>query len=168
MIASTSFAAAQTKWIVVKSAVNFKIKNVGLNVDGSFSGLTADIKFDAINYSKSSIQAFIETRTINTGINLRNNHLKKEDYFNVLKYPQIILKSTLFSKEVDGTFKGYFKLTMKGVTKEIVIPFSYNESSNTAIFKGSFTLVRRDYNVGGNSWTLSDNVVISIVINAAK
>ncbi len=161
-------AASQTQWNASKSAINFKIKNAGLTVDGSFSGLVADLKFDANQYGKSSIEASIDVNTINTGIGLRNNHLKKENYFNVPKYPKIILKSTLFSKEGDGTFKGHFKLTMKGITKDIIIPFSYIESGNTSIFKATFILNRKDYNVGGNSWTMSDDVAISILINAAK
>ena len=168
LLNTTLFATSQTQWNVGKSSINFKIKNAGLTVDGSFGGFAADIKFDANNYAKSSIEASIDANTINTGIGLRNNHLKKENYFNVSKYPKIILKSTSFSKEGDGTFKGHFKLTMKGVTKDIVIPFSYTELGNTTIFKATFILNRIDYNVGGNSWTMSDDVTISILINATK
>lgn len=168
LLASTLFAGAQTRWNVGKSSISFKIKNAGLTVDGSFAGLVTDLKFDANQYAKSSIEASIDANTINTGIGLRNNHLKKENYFNVSKYPKIILISTLFSKEGDGAFKGHFKLTMKGITKDIVIPFSYVESGNNSIFKAIFILNRKDYNIGGNSWTMSDDVAISILINAAK
>ena len=168
LLANTLFAAAQTQWNMGKSSITFKIKNAGLTVDGSFGGLAAELKFDANHYAKSSIEASIDVNTINTGIGLRNNHLKKENYFNVSKYPKIILKSTLFSKESDGTFKGHFKLTMKGITKDILIPFSYTESGNTTIFKATFIINRKDYNVGGNSWTMSDDVAIMLLINAAK
>ena len=50
-------------------------------VDGSFDGLVADIKFDANNYASGSMEASIDANTINTGIEMRNNHLKKEEYF---------------------------------------------------------------------------------------
>lgn len=169
LFASMLFSTAQTHWKVSSSFITLKIKNAGLNVDGSIGGLNANIQFDSNNYTKSSIEASIDINTINTGIDLRDKHLKiKEEYFNASKYPKISIKSTVFYKEKDGTYKGIFKLTMKGITKEVAIPFSYTESANTATFKASFTLNRRDYNVGGSSWTMSDNVAISILINATK
>lgn len=159
---------AQTHWKVSSSSVTFKIKNAGFTVNGSFGGLIADIQFDAENYASGSIEASVDVNSLNTGIELRNSDLKREKYFNASKYPRISIKSISFSKQKDGTFDGFFKLTMKGVTKKIDIPFSYNEKENTAVFKGSFTLNRRDYSVGGNSWTMSDEVTISIIMSAAK
>ncbi|MBK8845056.1 MAG: YceI family protein [Bacteroidetes bacterium] len=162
-------AMAQTPWKPTTAAVTFKIKNAGLMVDGSFSGLVAAIKFDDVNYEKGSIAASIDASTINTGIDLRNKHLRnKEQYFNVAKYPKIYIRSTAIGKEKDGTYKGTFMLTIKDVTKNIAIPFTYVESENNATFKATFTIDRRDYNVGGSSWTMADNVTIAIVINASK
>lgn len=167
MIAS-HILPAQTHWKVSTSSVTFKIKNLGLTVDGSFGGLISDIQFDAANYLNSSIESSIDVNTLSTRIDLRNKDMKKEEYFNAPVYPQITLKSTSFSKENDGTFIGSFKLTMKRISKNVIIPFSYSEKENTAVFKGSFSLNRRDYSVGGNSWTMSDSLRVSLIINAIK
>lgn len=164
--AAVSFS--QTQWKVTKSTVEFKIKNAGLNVDGSFEGLTAVIKFDAATYSKGSIEASVDVNTINTGIEMRNAHLKKEEYFNAAGFPKINIRSTSFLKDKNDTFNGLFKLTIKGTAKDVVIPFTYVESANGAVFKASFKLNRRDYSVGGNSWTLSDDVTINILLNVSK
>ncbi len=164
----TNLPASPTEWKVTSSSITFKIKNAGLTVNGSFSGLTADIKLDAATYALGYIEASVDVSTINTGIDLRDRDLKKENYFNVAKYSKISMKSTLIGKEKDGTYRGYFKLTIKGVTKDVVMPFSYNESSSTAVFKGSFKINRRDYTVGGNSWILSDDVTINITVNVTK
>ena len=164
----TLFAASQTQWKLGTYSIAFAIKNVGLTVDGSFAGLLADIKFDAANYTKSSIKASIDVNTINTGIDLRNSHLKKEEYFNVAKYPTISIKSNLISQESAGAFKGSFELTIKGITKTVSIPFTYAESGKTSILKGAFTINRRDFDIGSSSWTMSDDVEINIVINAVK
>lgn len=162
------YATPPVTWKVNKYEVTFKIKNAGLTVDGSFTGLTADIKFDSRDITSCFIEAGIDVNTINTGITMRNNHLKEEEYFNATKYPRIILQSVSFTKENDGTFKGLFKLTMKGITKTVSIPFSYTETGNEATFKGSFSINRRDYNVGGSSWTMSDNATVTIIVNAIK
>lgn len=169
LLAVSLSAMAQTPWKPITASVTFKIKNAGLMVDGSFGGLVAAIKFDDANYEKGYIAASIDASTINTGIDLRNKHLRnKEQYFDVAKYPKISIQSTAISKDKDGTYKGTFKLTIKDVTKTIVIPFTYVESGNNATFKAAFTIDRRDYNVGGSSWTMADNVAIAIVINASK
>ena len=168
MLTAMCFIIAQVQWKVNTSLITFSIKNGGFIVKGSFDGLIADIKFDPANYSKSVIDASVDVNTINTGINMRNNHLKKEEYFDAAKFPRITLKSTSFSKEKDGAFKGHFKLLMKGVTKDIVIPFSCKESKNTAVFNGTFTLKRKDYGIGGNSLTMADDVTVTIIINTTK
>jgi polyisoprenoid-binding protein YceI len=161
-------AYSQTHWKVDKSAITFKIKNAGITVTGSLGGLIADINFDTANYFKSTMTASIDVNTINMDNRLMEKHLKKEEFFDVDKYPAISLRSSFFVRDGKGGYTGYFKLTIKGVTKDIVIPFSYSESGSTSIFQGSFSINRRDYTVGGNSLILSDNVEVSITINAVK
>jgi len=72
-----------TEWTVNSSTIKFKIKNAGFNVDGSFTGLTAKISFEADKAFGNSIDATINTNTINTGNGTRDKHLKKDEYFGV-------------------------------------------------------------------------------------
>jgi polyisoprenoid-binding protein YceI len=168
ILAITVSVSAQTKWTPVSATVSFKIKNAGIMVDGSFTGLTGTVLFDPEHLAHSSIEASINSASINTGIELRNTHLKKEEYFNVEKFPKISMKSTSFEKLSDGTYKGHFQLTLKGVTKAVVVPFTFIETGNSAVFKGSFTIVREDYGIGGSSWTMGDEVTINIQLNVTK
>ena len=78
------------------------------------------------------------------------------------------MKSTSFSKENNDTFKGFFKLTIRGITKDVAIPFPHTESGNKTIFQTSFSLNRRDYNAGRNSLILADDGTINIVISGTK
>lgn len=159
---------AQSRWKVVSSAITFSIKNAGLNVSGKLSGFQSELNFYPEHLASSTIVASVEANSINTGIDLRDKHLKKEEYFDVTKYPKIEMSSVSFEKLAEGYFKGKFKLTIKKTSKEITIPFYYTESGNTAQLKGTFTLNRRDFEVGGSSWTMSDPVTISILVNASN
>lgn len=167
-IISSLVANSQSVYKANTASVSFKIKNAGLTVDGSFSGLTATIKFAENNVAKSFIEASVDANSINTGIELRDKHLKKEEFFYTSSHPRISLKSNSFTKEKDGTFKGVFNFTMKGITKEIIIPFTFKESEAGATFKGSFQINRRDFKVGGSSWVMADDVVINFTINCIK
>jgi polyisoprenoid-binding protein YceI len=166
ILASTMFwantAFAQTALKVVSSTISFKIKNAGLGVTGTFTGLEADIKFSPDNFRASTIKASVDVNTINTEINARDKHLKKEEFFDVAQFPKITIVSNFFGKETNG-FKGYFKLTIKGITKDIVIPFIFDNNT----FTGQFTINRRDFNIGGSSIMMSDNVLISLTIKTA-
>jgi polyisoprenoid-binding protein YceI len=157
LFAKSSFA--QTPLKVVSSAINFTIKNAGLKVNGSFSGLEADIKFNPTEYKTSTIKASVSANNLKTGIEARDNHLKKAEYFDVANFPKITMESSFIGKD-GSSFIGYFKLTIKGITKDITVPFTFENN----VFKGSFTIDRRTFKVGGNSIILSDNVKVYLLI----
>lgn len=115
---------AQRNYKVKSAKISFQIKNAGINVEGSFSGLNAIIVFDDKNPQTSSIEASIDANTIQTGITMRDNHLRKEEYFRVTKYPRILISTTKIEKSGTG-YKGYFKLNIKGVTKDVTIPLLF-------------------------------------------
>jgi polyisoprenoid-binding protein YceI len=158
-----NLSMAQNGLKVVSSKISFKIKNAGLSVDGTLSGFEGEINLVPEQYKLATIKASINTNTINTGINARDNHLKKEEFFDVNKFPKISIVSSFFGKD-GNKYLGYFKLTIKGITKDITIPFIFENNT----FKGDFTLNRRDYNIGGKSFVMSDNVLVSIQLNTIK
>ena len=140
--------------------VSFIIKNAGLNVDGEFSGLTGSINFDKENPSASKIEASIPVKSIDTGINKRDNHLRSEDYFEVETYPTIKFVSTSISKKDENWYNVTGNFTIKATTKSVTIPFTFNNN----VFVGKFNIDRRDYEVGGTRWIMGDKVKISFEI----
>jgi len=165
---SFKFKAQNTEWTIVSSSVSFKIKNAGFTVDGKFGALTGTIIFDAAKSYSNSIDISIDSKLINTGNGTRDGHLKKKDYFDTDTYPKINMKGTSFAKQKDGTFKGFFKLTLKNKTMDVPVPFSFKESDGKGVFKGAFTVNRLDYGVGENSMVLSDNATITVEVNVVK
>jgi polyisoprenoid-binding protein YceI len=168
-LALTSFTSnSQTSdWTITSSSVTFKIKNAGFTVDGKFGAVTGNISFDP-NKTTNLIEASIDAKSINTGNDTRDGHLKKKEYFDVATYTKISMKATSFSKEKDGTIKGYFKLTLKNKTSDIVVPISFTESNGKGQFKATFTINRLNYGIGKSSWILSDDATILIEANVVK
>ena len=163
----STFAWGQVKKIAPDNKVVFKIKNAGVKVDGSFTGLTGTIVFDPKTLEKSYFDVNLEVKTINTDINARDNHLRKAEYFDAEKYPLISFKS----KKIERTKTGFVTtglLTIKGTIKEIKIPFSYSEANSNGLFNGILTLNRLDYKVGESSWILSDEVTIFLSIKVSS
>ena len=151
------------------STVKFYIKNWGLTTVGVFNGLKGIILFDPFNISAATINVTVDAKTINTEVSSRDNHLKKEDYFYIEKYPVLSFASTkIISGNKQESLQAQGKLTIKGVTKEIAFPFVAKEQKEGFLFEGMFTINRRDFNVGKGSLILSDNLNVSFSVFAKK
>jgi len=168
MIAIATYAAMVIWHLETeKSSVSFNIKNFGKKIDGSFGGMKADIKFDEKNPGKSSFSGSIQVNTISTGIKKRDKDLMSDHYFAADKYPTINFKSNSAAKTASGyVTKG--SLTIKGITKEITIPFTFNNMGDRGEFIGTLSLNRHDYNIGGNTKVMGDNVDIQIKADVNK
>ena len=157
-------------WKPVTAAITFKIKHsLGATADGSFKGFFGTILFNSMNLSTASIKATIDAKSINTGINMRDNTMRDEDYFNVEKYPKISMVSTKNEKNTkENEYIGYFNLTIKNVTKNIKIPFTFIPNGTQAIFKSTFAINRTEYGVGDKSALLGDTTTITIKVNTQQ
>jgi polyisoprenoid-binding protein YceI len=159
-----TFVFAQSKHTVTKALVTYQIKNMGFTTSGFFSGITADIKFDKAHLATSSIEASVETKTINSDDDMRDEHLRKDDFFDVTHFPKMTIKSVAFKQKSGNNYTGDFLLTLKGKTKPVEVPFSYTQTGTSGVFKGSFKINRLDYGVGESSMTLSNDVAILVTI----
>ncbi len=104
------------------SSIQFKVSHLGLvDVKGFFRKFQGAVTLDEKNIAKSSVKVTIDTLSIDTGVEKRDEHLRTEDFFEVAKHPTI----TFVSKKVAPAGKGRLKvtgdLTIYGVTKEVVL-----------------------------------------------
>lgn len=164
----SAVAFGQVKQTVTKSAVTYQIKNMGFNTTGAFGGLQADIKFDSQHLETSNIEASIDVASLNSENTMRDNHLKSDDYFDVAKYPRIIMKSVSFKHKSGNNYTGVFNVAIKDKTKPLDVPFTYVESGPSATFKGSFKLNRQDFGIGGKTLTLSNEATVNISVETSK
>lgn len=165
LLALTLFSKAQVFTPVdSQSKITFKIKNFGVSVEGSLSGLKGTIAFDPSNISTGKFDVTIEAASINTGINVRDKHLKKEEYFDVVKFPLIKFTSTVIKAVKSNSYMLTGNLTIKETTKEISFPFIAEKQSDGYLFKGEFIIDRREYNVGGNSMTMADELTLFLSV----
>jgi polyisoprenoid-binding protein YceI len=150
------------------SSIGFRIKNLGFNTEGTFSGLQGTIVFDPQNAATDSFDVSVDAASVNTDNKIRDEHLKKDTYFDIGKYPRIRFVSTAVTPvDKNGHYKITGKLTIKGTTKEISFPFLATPLGGDYIFKGSFTINRRDFGVGAGS-TLSNELTVSLAVLAKK
>jgi polyisoprenoid-binding protein YceI len=168
VVVSWETGRAQYRPVDQGSTTQFTVQNFGFDVSGSFTGLHGTIAFDPASPANAHFDVNIEAKTINTDNSLRDSHLRDESYFDVAKHPVIHLVSTKIAgtdKKETLLFTG--KLTIKNTTKDISFPFQATSSGDGYLFKGSFKIKRKDFDVGGTS-TISDELKVHLNILAKK
>jgi polyisoprenoid-binding protein YceI len=166
MVAMT--VTAQYKPVDQGSAVKFSVNNFGFAVGGTFTGLRGSIAFDPQHAADGSFDVTIDASTINTDNTLRDSHLKNDGYFDVANYPLIqLVSSVLAAGDKTGVYVFTGHLTMKGKTKAVSFPFAVVPVEGGFTFKGSFTINRKDFGIGGTS-TISNEVKVELNVAVVK
>ena len=131
--------------------------------------LFRSIHFDPTNLSPSSFEVSVDTKTVDTDLEARDNHLRKPEYFDVEKYPTLNFKSTKITKTNKPEYLYVFgNLTIKGITKEVKFPFTATSKGDDYLFEGEFKINRKDFGVGGNSFSMADELTVELSVIAKK
>jgi len=147
---------------VLRSSIQFTVKNAEINVNGTFEKIDTHLFFDQLQPEKSSFDATIFVESIYTKIKLRDKHLKGKSYFDEVQYPEIRIQLMSAKHLAKNQYEGLFKIKIKNVEKNIAIPFAFLESKDQIIFSSQFVLNRLDFKVGGKSWTMSDFIRLKV------
>jgi polyisoprenoid-binding protein YceI len=106
------------------STIGFSVRHLVINnIHGRFNEFSGTISYDAADISKSSVEFKAKAASIDTGVAQRDQHLRSADFFEVEKYPELTFKSTRVERKGKDAYVAHGTFTMKGVNKEIAIPF---------------------------------------------
>jgi len=151
------------------SKVRFVIKNFGINTGGTFEGLAGSVVFDPANLAGASFNVSVDAKSVDTDMEARDNHLRKEEYFDVEKYPKLSFRSTkITTTNKEGYLFMFGVITIKNISKEISFPFKQTSKDGGILFEGEFKLNRLDFGVGGKSFSMSDELNVELSIFAKK
>jgi polyisoprenoid-binding protein YceI len=161
-------ASGAPRWAVDSATVTFEIRNAGFPVHGSFSGFQADVRFDAEHLEQSRIIASIDPATVETGIGIRDRHLRRHGYFDVERFGRVEMTSVRLRRPDGDTFGGTFRLRIRDVEREVDIPFTFEAAGSSARMSGSLTLDRLDWGIGEESVILSNDVTVQVQLWLAR
>jgi len=168
---------AQT-WTIdqAHSAAHFAVRHMMVStVRGDLGKITGTVSFDAKQPSAGSVEATIDVSGIDTREPGRDKHLKSADFFDAEKFPTITFKSKRIEPAAGGGYKVTGDLTMKGVTKEVVLdveplrPAIKDQRGATRTgTAATTTLNRQDFGISwsrsldGGGLVVSDEVAVTI------
>lgn len=104
------------------SNIGFKVKHLMVsNVKGNFEKHNGTVDINDKDITKSKVEVTIDTNSINTGVQKRDEHLRSADFFDVAKFPTMTFVSKKVAKAGKDNLKVTGDLTLHGVTKEVVL-----------------------------------------------
>ncbi|MFA5807818.1 MAG: YceI family protein [bacterium] len=122
LVAPGLLLAAPWEFDPEHTGVQFKVRHLMVSsVRGEFEKVSGKIVYDEADVTKSSADITIDTASITTRVAKRDEHLRSPDFLDVVKYPGIAFKSKRVEKAGNGTLKMTGDLTIRGVTKEVVL-----------------------------------------------
>ena len=169
--------SAQSTWKAdnAHSKVGFAISHLMISeVEGRFGEFEITATADDA-FSEPSFDVEINTASIDTDNERRDNHLKSDDFFAAETNPAITFKTTVFEKTGEKTFQITGDLTMHGVTKPVTLEGKLNgvitdQRSNKlkAGLKLTGTIDRNDFGVGSKPFPIGDDVEMTIHLEMSQ
>ncbi len=180
LFSMTSFA--QEKWTVdnYHSFLNFNIKHLGISfVDGRMDNYTGEFVGTPEDLTNGQFSFTIDVNGINTGVEMRDDHLKSADFFDTQKFPQMTFQSTSITKVSDSDYLLKGNLTIKGITKPVEFNLVYgglledDGSGNTKLgFQGSTSINRFDFDIdydpSGQAIGKEVNILVNLEFSKVK
>jgi len=140
VIAMTTLASAAlpTQWQLddAHTRVGFSVNHLGFSTTmGHFNDVKGIVNYDIKAPNKANMDFIIVTDSIDTNWDARDAHLKKDEFFNVAKYPTMTFKSTniTFKNPQQATVTGDF--TLLGQTKPLTLDVTLNKIANSPMTK---------------------------------
>lgn len=151
------------------SEVQFKVKHLVIStVTGSFRSFTGSLTTANDNdFVGSSASFSAEIGSIDTGMEQRDGHLKSADFFDAENHPTLSFESTNFKKLNDTQYSVEGNLTLRGVTKPIILKAEYGGAAtdfygnNKVGFEISGNIKRKEFGLSWDAVTEAGGVVVS-------
>jgi polyisoprenoid-binding protein YceI len=170
-MAATAAAQAGTWQIDPNhSSAQFSVRHLGVStVRGAFMKVAGSAKHDPADPSKDSLEATIDTNSVDTRVQMRDNDLRSPNFFDVQKYPTITFHSKSTKVAGAGKLQITGDLTIHGVTKEVVLDVDGPSAAikdpwgNQRIGASAATKInRQDFGVSGAPGVVGDEITITI------
>ncbi|WP_084382635.1 YceI family protein [Curvibacter delicatus] len=152
-LGGTGTVLAQQKLVPAQSEIVFVSKQMGVPVEGRFKKFDAQISFNPAKPDTSKIAFTVDTGSATLGVPETDAELPKPTWFNVPKFPQATFQSSSVKGLGAGKFEVAGKLSIKGLSRDVVVPVTLTQNGAATTATGTFSLKRLAFKIGENEWS---------------
>jgi polyisoprenoid-binding protein YceI len=154
-------------WTVdpAKSRLGFSGVQNGAPFQGSFGKWTAEIAFDPAHPEAGHAKVTIDLSSAKTGDVQRDGALPQAEWFDVKQFPTASFEATGFTAKGGDAYEAPGKLTIRGIGKNVVLPFTLAIAGDKAEAKGHLSLIRTGFGVGQGVWATAEWVALDVGVD---
>jgi polyisoprenoid-binding protein YceI len=169
-VVSTAHAVEYATVLPKQSRVEFEFRQMGVPVKGGFKRFVAQMAFDPARPEAARAQIEIDLASIDAGSPEADEEAAGKLWFNRSAYPKATFVSSAVRALGNDRYEMRGTLTLKGRSRELVVPVRFAPGKTAASFDGSFILKRLDFGIGEGMWadvaTVANEVRVSFRIAA--
>lgn len=175
LISCTAGLAATSTWKFdpIHTAAQFSVRHLTIStVRGAFSKVTGTVELDDQDVRKSKVDVSIDVSTVDTREPARDKDLRSDHFFDVEHFPTMTFKSTKVEQAGAGKLRVTGNLTIRGVTKEVVLdvdgptaPIKDQYGNQRAAVNATTKINRQDFGVKWNATIDGGGVVVGDEVN---
>ena len=152
LAATAAPACAQQKLVPAQSEIVFVSKQMGVPVEGKFKKFDAQVAFDPKKPETAKIALSIDLGSVSLGVAETEAELAKPDWFSTKQFPQASFQSSVVKQTAPGKFDVSGKLSIKGASRDVVVPVALAQAGGNTTATGAFTIKRLDFRIGDGDW----------------
>lgn len=173
LFASTPAFAAHWNVDYAKSKLSFSVQWSGSPFVATFKTWKSEIEFDPADPAHAHVLTTIDIASEASDSSDNDDGLKGPQGFQVSSFPTATFEATGFTAQGPGKYVANGKLTIRGVSHPVALPFTLAISGNTAHMTGSAQVIRTEFGVGqGSEWggntPIAHNVAVNVDLVATK
>lgn len=147
-----------------QSSISFSYQQMGVSMDGRFRKFTGQLAFDPAQPAKARAAIDIDLASIDTGAAESDEEVAGKSWFHIANFPKATFASTAVKAIGGNRYEVSGRLSIKGRSKDIVVPATFTQQGNNGVFAGSFTIRRGDFAIGEGPWAKFDIVANDVQV----
>jgi polyisoprenoid-binding protein YceI len=148
-----------------QSRIGFEFRQMGVPLKGGFKRFTTQMAFDPASPETAHAQIEIDLASIDAGSPEANDESSGTLWFNRSVYPKATFVSNQIRPLGNNRYAIRGMLTLKGKSREMVVPVTFTPGRNAATFDGTFILRRLDFGIGEGMWADVATVANEVQVN---
>jgi polyisoprenoid-binding protein YceI len=160
-------AAEAATWTAdpAKSRLGFSGQQTGTPFTGRFKTWAATIDFDPAHPEAARIAATVNTASATTDDPQKDEALPAADWFDASQFATATFAAAGFTPEGGDAYAATGRLTLRGVSRDVMLPFTLTIAGDEAHARGHAKLVRTDFGVGQGTWSNGDYVALDVDVD---
>ena len=153
-----------TKIIRERSAIRFVSKQMNVPVEGQFRKFDGTVFFDPVKPGATKADFTVELASIDLNNEEGETEAKRKLWLDTGAFPAAKFSATSVKSLGNNKFEATGQLTVKGISREVIAPFTVTEANQLRTVEGQFPLKRLQFKIGEGQWSDTDTVADEVIV----